>query len=94
MFVGLLWGIGVRSFERDVWPLSQVPGPVTRALARIDVGRGSEALRAAQLPGLLGELALRARDCPAPSRTRPRDACGSVLRQAGLSVDEFVGLLS
>ncbi len=61
MFVGLLWGIGVRSFERDVWPLSQVPGPVTRALARIDVGRGSEALRAAQLPGLLGELALRAR---------------------------------
>jgi len=51
----------VRSFERDVWPLASVPGTVARKLARIDVGRGAETLHAAQMPGLLQELALRAR---------------------------------
>ncbi|MGI8537238.1 MAG: Fic family protein [Mycobacteriales bacterium] len=51
----------MRSFERDVWPLAQVPGTVARTLAKIDVGRGAEALHAAHMPGLLSELALRAR---------------------------------
>jgi hypothetical protein len=39
----------LRSFARGVWPLGQVPGPVTRALARIDTGRGAEALHVAQM---------------------------------------------
>lgn len=51
----------MRSFEREVWPLGRVPGTVTRTLARIDVGRGGQTLHAARLPGLLEELALRAR---------------------------------
>lgn len=51
----------MRSFERGVWPLAHVPGPVARTLARIDTGRGAEALHAAQMPGVLEELALRAR---------------------------------
>lgn len=51
----------MRSFERDVWTLAQVPGSVARTLASVDGGRGSELLHKAQLPGLLDELALRAR---------------------------------
>lgn len=51
----------MRSFERDAAVLDQVPGPVTRALARADVGRGLEGLHLAQLPALLDQLAFRAR---------------------------------
>lgn len=51
----------MRSFEKDVAILDRVPGAVARALSTVDVGRGSEGLHAAQMPGLLRQLALRAR---------------------------------
>jgi hypothetical protein len=43
----------VRSFEAGVPLLASVPADVARALADVDVGRGLEGLRVAQLPGLL-----------------------------------------
>jgi Fic family protein len=51
----------VRSFEAGVPLLASVPADVARALADADVGRGLEGLHVAQLPGLLEQLALRAR---------------------------------
>lgn len=51
----------MRSFEYGVPLLTTVPGSVTRTLARVDEGKGSERLFAAQLPGVLEQLALRAR---------------------------------
>ncbi len=41
--------------------VGSVPGPLVQRLSRIDVGRGREDLYAHQLPGLLTELAARAR---------------------------------
>jgi Fic family protein len=41
--------------------LAMVPGPVVRQLGRVDIGRGREELFRNQLPGLLTELAHRAR---------------------------------
>lgn len=41
--------------------LGQVPGPIVTMLGSVDVGRGSEALYRDQLPGVLNELANRAR---------------------------------
>ncbi len=51
----------MRSFEGGVPLLASVPADVSRALAYADVGRGLEGLHRAQLPGLLEQLALRAR---------------------------------
>ena len=51
----------MRSFEAGVPLLASVPADVARALADADVGRGLEGLHVAQLPGLLEQLALRAR---------------------------------
>ncbi len=51
----------MRSFERDAAIIASVPGDVTRLLATCDRGQGQEALHRAQLPGLLDELALRAK---------------------------------
>lgn len=51
----------MRSFEKNTTVLDRVPGPVTRALSTVDVGRGSEGLHRSQLPGLLEQLAVRAR---------------------------------
>jgi Fic family protein len=51
----------VRSFDEDAALLHQVPGGLTRALARADVGRGLEGLHVSQMPGLLQQLAFSAR---------------------------------
>ena len=51
----------MRSFERDLHLVQAVPAPVARALADVDRGRGSEGLHLAQAPGLLHQLAARAR---------------------------------
>lgn len=51
----------MRSFDRAATLIDSVPGPVARSLATVDQGRGMEALHRAQLPGLLQQLALRAR---------------------------------
>ena len=51
----------MRSFERESALLASVPGPVARSLSHVDVGRGHEGLHRAQMPGLLQQLALRAR---------------------------------
>jgi len=51
----------VRSFDKNAAVLDRVPGAVTRALATVDVGRGSEGLHRWQLPGLLDALAAGAR---------------------------------
>lgn len=51
----------MRSFEKHAAVLDRVPGTVTRSLSTVDVGRGSEGLHRSQLPGLLEQLAVRAR---------------------------------
>lgn len=51
----------MRSFERDAAAIASVPGDVARLLATCDRGQGQEALHRAQLPGLLDQLALRAK---------------------------------
>ncbi|RZU72582.1 Fic family protein [Micromonospora kangleipakensis] len=51
----------MRSFADLDRLIGQVPGPVVTALGTVDVGRGSEALYRDQLPGLLSQLANRAR---------------------------------
>lgn len=51
----------MRSFEADIPLLAHVPGPVARALGRVDTARGSEDVYVAQLPGLLQQLSARAR---------------------------------
>lgn len=51
----------MRSFDNHAVVLDRVPGTVTRALSTVDVGRGSEGLHRSQLPGLLEQLAVRAR---------------------------------
>ncbi|PWU60006.1 Fic family protein [Micromonospora globispora] len=51
----------MRSFADLDRLIAQVPGPVVTALGTVDVGRGSEALYRDQLPGLLRQLADRAR---------------------------------
>ncbi|MEV0808892.1 Fic family protein [Micromonospora sp. NPDC050200] len=51
----------MRSFADLDRLIGQVPGPVVTALGTVDVGRGSEALYRDQLPGLLSQLADRAR---------------------------------
>jgi Fic family protein len=51
----------VRSFAHLDHVLGQVPGRVVTLLSTVDVGRGSEALYRDQLPGVLRELANRAR---------------------------------
>ena len=51
----------MKSFANLDQLAGQVPGPLVTALSAVDVGRGSEALYRDQLPGLLGQLAHRAR---------------------------------
>lgn len=51
----------MRSFQRDMVVIALVPSTLTRSLATADRGQGQEAMHAAQLPGLLDQLALRAR---------------------------------
>jgi len=51
----------VRSFDRNMVLIDHVPGQLTRLLSTADVGRGLEGLHLSQLPGLLDQLALRAR---------------------------------
>ena len=51
----------MRSFAEIDRLIGQVPGPLVTALSVVDVGRGSEALYRDQLPGLLSQLADRAR---------------------------------
>src|SRR4051794_26325752 len=51
----------MRSFADIDRTLGRVPASVVMALSLVDVGRGSEALYRDQLPGLLSELADRAR---------------------------------
>lgn len=51
----------MRSFSDPDRLIGQVPSRVASALSTVDVGRGSEALYRDQLPGLLRELANRAR---------------------------------
>lgn len=51
----------MRSLERGATVLDRVPGSVARALADVDVGRGQERMHLSQLPGLLEQLAHRAR---------------------------------
>lgn len=51
----------MRSFERNAATLQQVPGALTRVLSTADVGRGLEGLHVSRMPGLLTQLALRAR---------------------------------
>ncbi|SCE86120.1 Fic family protein [Micromonospora mirobrigensis] len=51
----------MRSFANLDVLIGQVPGAVVNALLTVDVGRGSEALYRDQLPGLLSQLANRAR---------------------------------
>lgn len=51
----------MRSFERDAAIIASVPGDIARSLATCDRGQGQEALHRAQLPGLLDQLALRAK---------------------------------
>lgn len=52
--------------------IGQVPAQVVTRLSVLDFGRGSEALYRDQMPGLLTELACRARvqsnKCPAPAQ--------------------------
>jgi Fic family protein len=51
----------VRSFADLDRVIGQVPSRVVNLLSTVDVGRGSEALYRDQLPGVLSELAYRAR---------------------------------
>lgn len=51
----------MRSFDDGAALVSSVPGEVVRLLSTVDRGQGQEALHVAQLPGLLEQLALRAR---------------------------------
>lgn len=51
----------MRSFADLDRMIGRVPAEIVTSLSRIDVGRGSEALYRDQLPGLLTELAHRAR---------------------------------
>jgi Fic family protein len=51
----------VRSFSDLDQLIGAVPGRVVTALSAVDIGRGSEALYRDQLPGLLSQLADRAR---------------------------------
>ncbi|GGM02196.1 MULTISPECIES: hypothetical protein [Micromonospora] len=51
----------MRSFVDLDRLLGQIPGTLVTALSTVDVGRGSEALYRDQLPGLLSQLADRAR---------------------------------
>lgn len=51
----------MRSFDRGAAALDQVPGAVARALADVDRGRGAESMHRAQVPGLIEQLAARAR---------------------------------
>jgi Fic family protein len=51
----------MRSFSDLDGLLDRVPGRLVTTLSAVDVGRGSEALYRDQLPGLLGQLADRAR---------------------------------
>ena len=51
----------MRSFSYLDRFIGQVPGRLVTALSEVDIGRGSEALYRDQLPGLLSQLANRAR---------------------------------
>jgi Fic family protein len=51
----------VRSFEEDLTLIGSVPGSLVRVLSEVDTSRGMERLNNAQVPGLLQQLALRAR---------------------------------
>lgn len=51
----------MRSFERRAAIVDPVPASVARALSDVDVGRGSESLHSSRLPGVLQQLARRAR---------------------------------
>ena len=51
----------MRSFEQDLALIAHVPGPLVRVLSEVDTSRGMERLNSAQVPGLLQQLALRAR---------------------------------
>lgn len=51
----------MRSFDRDAAILQSIPGPLVRTLSDVDYGRGVEGLQVARMPGLLQQLALRAR---------------------------------
>lgn len=77
----------MRSFERDAAVLVSVPGAVTRALADVDVGRGLEGLRAAQLPALLQQLAHRAR----VSSIKASSALEGVVVPDELRADRIIG---
>lgn len=51
----------MRSFDRGVAVINRVPSGVARALADVDRGRGAEHQHRAQVPGLVEQLARRAR---------------------------------
>ncbi|MEJ5945576.1 Fic family protein [Pseudokineococcus basanitobsidens] len=51
----------MRSFDAQTRLIATVPGDVVRLTSTVDRGQGQEALHVAQLPGLLEQLAFRAR---------------------------------